>query len=370
MWENVGIIRDGRGPRRRAARARRARSASSTRRGLGDQNRAFNLTWHDWLNLKSLVAVSRAITAAAIARKDSRGAHFRSDLPDSGALEASDVHQHSARDGIGHHETGRLHARAARPDAAQACGLKRSTASSPRRGVRVVGYVPDAGHKRLIELCQADKTMRAVVLTTEEEGIGLAAGAWLGGEKSVLLMQSSGVGNVINVLGMVKECRFPLVMIVTMRGEQGEFNPWQVPMGQATRAVLETMGVAVRPAPASRRRVAPHGQRGAAPRLRQLRAVAVLIPQRVIGIKSFQEQTQPMKPASARRGQASCWRTEGAAGRRRPRLDRVGHHRGRRLAAQLPAVGRDGAGGDDGPRARARAAASAACSSSPATARC
>ena len=85
--------------------------------------------------------------------------------------------------------------------------------------IRMVGYVPDAGHKRLIELCQADKAMRAVVLTTEEEGIGLATGAWLGGERSVLLMQSSGVGNIINVLGTVKECRFPLVMLVTMRGE-------------------------------------------------------------------------------------------------------------------------------------------------------
>src|SRR5918995_2080422 len=113
-------------------------------------------------------------------------------------------------------------------------------------GVGIVGYVPDAGHKRLIELCQADRSMRAVVLTTEEEGIGLAAGAWLGGEKTVLLMQSSGVGNLVNVLGMVKVCRFPLVMIVTMRGEQGEFNPWQVPMGRATPQVLETMGVSVR----------------------------------------------------------------------------------------------------------------------------
>src|SRR5205085_11308511 len=112
-------------------------------------------------------------------------------------------------------------------------------------GVRVVGYVPDAGHKRLIELCQADRSMRTVPLTTEEEGIGLATGAWLGGEKSVLLMQSSGVGNVINVLGMVHECRFPLLTLVTMRGEQGEFNPWQVPMGQATRKVLEAMGTIV-----------------------------------------------------------------------------------------------------------------------------
>src|SRR3982751_4676622 len=124
-------------------------------------------------------------------------------------------------------------------------------------GVRLVGYVPDAGHKRLIELCQSDRSMRAVPLTTEEEGIGLAAGAWLGGEKSVLLMQSSGVGNLINVLGMVKVCRFPLVLLVTMRGEQGEFNPWQVPMGENTARVLETMGVAVRQA-GEAETVAPH----------------------------------------------------------------------------------------------------------------
>src|ERR1700704_3259080 len=108
--------------------------------------------------------------------------------------------------------------------------------------VRIVAYVPDAGHQQLIELCQGDRKMRSVVLTTEEEGIGLATGAWLGGERSVLLMQSSGVGNIINVLGTVRECRFPLLMLVTMRGEEGEFNPWQVPMGQATRTVLEAMG--------------------------------------------------------------------------------------------------------------------------------
>src|SRR5882724_13483024 len=105
--------------------------------------------------------------------------------------------------------------------------------------VGIVGYVPDAGHSRLIELCQGDRKMLSVVLTTEEEGIGLAAGAWLGGGKSVLLMQSSGVGNVINAIGMLKECRVPLLSIVTMRGQQGEFNPWQVAMGQATRSVLE-----------------------------------------------------------------------------------------------------------------------------------
>jgi sulfopyruvate decarboxylase alpha subunit len=156
-----------------------------------------------------------------------------------------------------------------------------------KAGVRLVGYVPDAGHKRLIELCQADKSMRAVVLTTEEEGIGLAAGACLGGAKSVLLMQSSGVGNVINVLGMVAVCRFPLVMIITMRGEEGEFNPWQVPMGQATPQVLEAMGVRVRRATGAAE-VAPL----VAEALASGEAVAVLVSQKVIGIKSFKEQSE------------------------------------------------------------------------------
>jgi len=157
-------------------------------------------------------------------------------------------------------------------------------------GVRVVGYVPDAGHKRLIELCQADKKMRAVVLTTEEEGIGLAAGAWLGGQKSVLLMQSSGVGNVVNVLGMVRECRFPLVTLVTMRGEQGEFNPWQVPMGQAVRPVLEAMGTVVH-APSTADDIVPTVNAALRLAYNSYASVAVLIPQRVIGIKSFQDQT-------------------------------------------------------------------------------
>src|SRR5438445_4411712 len=150
--------------------------------------------------------------------------------------------------------------------------------------VRVVGYVPDAGHQRLIELCQRDRQMRAVVLTTEEEGIGLAAGAWLGGEKSVLLMQSSGVGNVINAAGLLKTCRLPLVMIVTMRGEAGEFNSWQVPMGEATPAVLEAMGISVQRA-ARAEEVAPL----VSDSLKNPHATAVLISQLVIGVKSFQE---------------------------------------------------------------------------------
>jgi sulfopyruvate decarboxylase alpha subunit len=109
--------------------------------------------------------------------------------------------------------------------------------------VRQVGYVPDAGHARLIELCAADPAIRDVVLTTEEEGIALAAGAWLGGQRAALLMQSSGVGNCINMLSLIKSCRFPLVMLVTMRGEWAEFNPWQVAMGSIVEPTLRLAGV-------------------------------------------------------------------------------------------------------------------------------
>ena len=156
--------------------------------------------------------------------------------------------------------------------------------------VDVVGYVPDAGHKRLIELCHADPSMRAVVLSTEEEGIGLAAGAWLGGKRSVVLMQSSGVGNIINVLGMIKECRFPLVMIVTLRGEEAEFNPWQVPMGQATRTVLEAMGTVVH-RPAVAEDIAPTVSSAFRLAYGSYASVAVLIAQRIVGIKTFEEQS-------------------------------------------------------------------------------
>jgi sulfopyruvate decarboxylase alpha subunit len=165
-------------------------------------------------------------------------------------------------------------------------GIHRELAAA---GVRVVGYVPDAGHKRLIELCRADRKMRAVVLSTEEEGIGLAAGAWLGGQKSALLMQSSGVGNIVNVLGMVHECRFPLVTLVTMRGEQGEFNPWQVPMGQAVRPVLEAMATVVHTVE-KEDEVAPVVNAALRLAFGSYASVAVLISQRLIGIKSFQEQ--------------------------------------------------------------------------------
>jgi len=111
-----------------------------------------------------------------------------------------------------------------------------------RVGIRQVGYVPDAGHSRLIALCKADPGIADVVLTTEEEGVGLVAGAALGGQRAALLMQSSGVGNCINMFSLLRNCGFGCVVLVTMRGEFGEFNPWQVPMGAITGDVLKLAG--------------------------------------------------------------------------------------------------------------------------------
>ncbi|HEX9672650.1 MAG TPA: thiamine pyrophosphate-binding protein [Burkholderiales bacterium] len=152
--------------------------------------------------------------------------------------------------------------------------------------VRQVGYVPDSGHARLINLVRADRRMRAIALTTEEEGVALAVGAWLGGERSVLLMQSSGAGNCINMLGMANECRVPLLALVTMRGHWGEFNPWQVPMSQAAAPSLAAIGALVQPVD----RAAEVGETvAAAARLafNTCRMVAVLISQRVVGAKEF-----------------------------------------------------------------------------------
>ena len=153
-------------------------------------------------------------------------------------------------------------------------------------GIRQIAYVPDAGHTRLIKSCHADKAMQTVSLTTEEEGVAMLAGAWLGGERGALLMQSSGVGNCINMFGIIQECRFPLLMLVTMRGEWGEFNPWQLPMGQSTQKALENAGIVVQ-------RVDDAAQAGATVfaaaqmAFSANRAIAVLVGQRVIGFKDW-----------------------------------------------------------------------------------
>jgi sulfopyruvate decarboxylase alpha subunit len=154
--------------------------------------------------------------------------------------------------------------------------------------IRQVAYVPDAGHGQLIRRCHAEAGMHAVSLTTEEEGVAMLAGAWLGGDRGVLLLQSSGVGNCINMLALNQECRIPLLALVTMRGEWGEFNPWQAPMGRATEPSLTAIGVRVYRA--DRAEVVAETVRAAAMlAFQSYRAVAVLIGQRVIGAKRFEK---------------------------------------------------------------------------------
>lgn len=153
-------------------------------------------------------------------------------------------------------------------------------------GIEQVAFVPDAGHAQLIRDCETDNAIETVSLTSEQEGVAMLAGAWLGGKKGVLLMQSSGVGNCVNMLSLMQECRFPLLMIVTMRGEWGEFNPWQLPMGQSTQAVLEQSGVIVQRADdAASVREVVHA--AALMTFNSNRPIAVLLGQRLIGFKDW-----------------------------------------------------------------------------------
>ncbi len=156
-----------------------------------------------------------------------------------------------------------------------------------QHGVKTVGYVPDAGLTDLINACGDDNDIRAVVMTTEEEGIGLAAGAWLGGDKAAVLMQSSGVGNTVNAIAsIIASCQFPLFMIVTMRGQYGEANPWQIPMGQAVAPILKSLGVRVFEVE-TEDAAAEAIEAGLKMAFISNAAVAVLIGQRLIGAKSF-----------------------------------------------------------------------------------
>ena len=88
MWDDVGILREGARLRRAIGRLTEL-DAELDRTGVDGTHRDYNMSWHDWLNLKSLIAVSRVIATAALARENSRGAHFREDFPDAGDLATS-----------------------------------------------------------------------------------------------------------------------------------------------------------------------------------------------------------------------------------------------------------------------------------------
>lgn len=153
-------------------------------------------------------------------------------------------------------------------------------------GVSQFAYVPDAGHAELIDLSIADQEVHSIALTTEEEGVALAAGAHLGDARAVLLMQSSGVGNCVNFFSLMKNGKFPLLTIVSMRGEFGEGNPWQMAMGQAVRPVLEAMGIICLDVEDEKDAV-PTVDAAATMAFKSGNAVAVLWTQKLLGAKAF-----------------------------------------------------------------------------------
>lgn len=112
-------------------------------------------------------------------------------------------------------------------------------------GVKMFTHVPDAGNDRLIAIAEAHKDTHTLLLTTEEEGVAICAGVDLVGQRAILCMQSSGLGNCLNYLSLAKGGRFPLLMMISMRGDYGEQNPWQNPMGEATETLLRSMGVRI-----------------------------------------------------------------------------------------------------------------------------
>jgi sulfopyruvate decarboxylase alpha subunit len=155
-----------------------------------------------------------------------------------------------------------------------------------RHDVTQFAYVPDAGHRILIDRSLADPGVHSVALTTEEEGVALLAGADLGGARGVLLMQSSGTGNCINMLSLVRGGRFPMLMLISMRGDFGEGNPWQFPMGQAVEPVLEAMGVIVIRVETPDE-VVPTVEAALTMVFQSGNSVAVLLTQKLLGAKAF-----------------------------------------------------------------------------------
>lgn len=113
-----------------------------------------------------------------------------------------------------------------------------------RTDVELVAHLPDTKLAPLIEAAEADDDLRTVLVSREEEAVGVLVGAWLGGTRGALLCQSSGLANTFNALGsLAVPARIPFLGIVTRRGDLGEFNLAQVPAGYNMDALLDDVGV-------------------------------------------------------------------------------------------------------------------------------
>jgi sulfopyruvate decarboxylase alpha subunit len=109
---------------------------------------------------------------------------------------------------------------------------------------KVVAYVPDEVTDRLLQLLHEEPSMRLVSVTREEEGVSVLSGAFLGGMRGVLIMQSSGLGNSINALcSLAIGFQIPLLMVISERGRLDEVNPVQVPLGRAMPKIFEALEI-------------------------------------------------------------------------------------------------------------------------------
>lgn len=111
-------------------------------------------------------------------------------------------------------------------------------------GVDFITYVPDNSLAIPLRIMEADPFFKLVPVSREEEGIGVASGAYVTGRKAGIFMQSSGLGNCINALGSLNiACRIPVPMLINLRGDVGETSMAQFPMGRAAMPILDVLGL-------------------------------------------------------------------------------------------------------------------------------
>jgi len=110
--------------------------------------------------------------------------------------------------------------------------------------IRLVAYVPDRVLAPLISALAADDFFTVVSPSREEEAVGIVAGAWMGGTRGVVLMQTSGFATLPNVLAsLAVPYQIPVLMVVSERGTLGEFNIGQAMVCRTMRPVLECLGI-------------------------------------------------------------------------------------------------------------------------------
>ena len=112
-------------------------------------------------------------------------------------------------------------------------------------GSRDVVYVPDNPLSHVLGGFEARfRDVRLILATREEEAFGIAAGLYLGGRKPTVMLQSSGLGNSLNAItSLLLPYRIPVLIVLTMRGDEGEWNAAQEPMGRAVRSIFDAIGV-------------------------------------------------------------------------------------------------------------------------------